>query len=330
MRNQPKHLIILFSLIVSQLAFSSPADLSQVYFQSLDHIQQAKENKSNQGLEDFILRLNSDNINPRLRNILLKAFFDATYGRREFDSTAYQVLDRSQLYRFSLSQHILLYLHKQDLLDQPIVVDDWLLERHINDEWEQSFLREDLYTLCNLMPQQKAVLSWVFEKNPQLELQCKSLSHHLNILPPNSEQLRDLVKLAPDVETFASGQYHRKPRMYQFCRVNRDFHCRMLMMDENKQWVRDSQGNLWNLPVLGRSRRELPFNQYGGHTPAGIYTIDGVMPEANKQQVFGKYRRLIMEFIRNSDEEAELKKLIPPSNHNANWWTESTIARDVG
>jgi hypothetical protein len=330
MRNQPSRIIVIALLLFSQFIFANQADLDKIYFSATEQIVKAKNNKSGEGLNSFIRQLNRENTSPRVRNVLLKAFFDATYGNREFDETAFAVLDRSQLYMFSLSQHIQLYLHKQQLIDQPIVVDDWFLERHVMDEWEQSFVKEDLYTLCNLMPQQRAILSWLFEKNPQVDLQCKALQPNLEIMPPNTTQLRDLVKQAPDVDEFADGVYHRKPRMYQFCRLNRDFQCRLLMMDENKNWVRDDNGTPWSLPVLGRSRRELPFNQYGGHTPAGIYTIDGVMPEANKQAVYGKYRRLIIEFISDSEEEVELKKLLPLSNYEANWWTESTIARDVG
>ncbi|MEO0335668.1 MAG: hypothetical protein AAF202_04715, partial [Pseudomonadota bacterium] len=330
MRNQPNRLILIALFVLGQLSFANQADLEKIYFSATEQILESNNNKRSQSLELFISQLNKKNLDPQVRNVLLKAFFDSTYGNRDLDETAFEILDRSQLFEFSLSQHIQLYLHKQKITDQTIVVDDWFLERHILDEWEKSFLHEDLYTLCRLQPSQRAFLSWVFEKNPHVDLQCKALQHHTQISPPTETQLLDLVKRAPDADGFAGGVYHRKPRLYQFCRINRDHPCQMLLMDEDKNWVRDDNGTPWSLPVLGRSREEIPFNQYGGHTPAGVYTLDGVMPEANKQQVFGKYRRIIMEFIPSSRDENDLKSLLPPSNHIANWWTESTIARDVG
>jgi hypothetical protein len=120
------------------------------------------------------------------------------------------------------------------------------------------------------------------------------------------------------------------PRLYVFCRKDRRFHCLMMMRDLNGQAVRKNNGELWSLPVLALARQNKPYNEIGGYTPSGVYTIDSVMPEADRKRVYGENRRLIMNFIPASSNEQRLKSYLPESSWNYLWWNESVVARDMG
>jgi hypothetical protein len=104
----------------------------------------------------------------------------------------------------------------------------------------------------------------------------------------------------------------------------------LLVKNENGDFVTDKKGHVWSIPVLGLSGRRLPFHHSNGCTPMGVYTIDSVMPEANKAHEFGKYRRLIVNFIPGSEGENELKKLLPKTHHQMHWWKQSVLGRELG
>lgn len=120
------------------------------------------------------------------------------------------------------------------------------------------------------------------------------------------------------------------PRIYVFCRKDRRYHCLMLLRDSSGQAVRNSKGQFWSLPALALAKKNRPFDEIGGYTPSGVYTIDSVMPEADRQLVYGKNRRLIINFIPRSPNEELLKQYLPESSWDYPWWMESVIARDIG
>ncbi len=82
------------------------------------------------------------------------------------------------------------------------------------------------------------------------------------------------------------------------------------MKDRFDRLVREEDGGLWSLPALAKSASGRPFNVTNGNTPQGVHTIDSVMPEANRQDAFGKFRRLILNWV-PSDEQT--KTLLPES-----------------
>ena len=143
------------------------------------------------------------------------------------------------------------------------------------------------------------------------------------------EQISDLLSFEPRWRRSLRG-YKNKVRLYMFCRHNHEHPCLMLMKDTAGNWRRDSKGNLWAQPKLGLSRHGLPAHQVNGNTPQGIYTIDSVMPEPNRQLVFGKFRRLILNFISSSRNEKDFLSLMPGSTQGLSWWREGKLARDVG
>ena len=82
--------------------------------------------------------------------------------------------------------------------------------------------------------------------------------------------------------------------------------------------------------MLGISGRGLPFNHSNGTTPAGVYAINSVMPEANHNYEFGKFRRLIVDFLKSSIHEENIKQFLPRSHHKADWWSQAVVARELG
>lgn len=145
----------------------------------------------------------------------------------------------------------------------------------------------------------------------------------------SENQKKKLLSFDPNWRRSLRG-YKGKIRLYMLCRHNRDYPCRLVMKDANGRWHRNSEGRLWSQSKLGLSRHGLPAHQVNGDTPQGIYTIDSVMPEANRQLVFGKYRRLILNFIPQSRKEKDFKSLMPNEAHGLSWWQEGMVARDIG
>lgn len=142
-------------------------------------------------------------------------------------------------------------------------------------------------------------------------------------------QKKKLLNFEPNWRRRQRG-YKNKVRLYMFCRHNREHPCLLIMKDAKGRWHKDAEGKLWSQPKLGLSRHGLPAHQVNGDTPQGIYTLDSVMPEANRQIVFGKFRRLIVNFIPQSRKEKDFKSLMPKETHSLGWWQEGMVARDVG
>jgi hypothetical protein len=150
--------------------------------------------------------------------------------------------------------------------------------------------------------------------------------------PPDPAEIFNLFAQYPRIAEFRAGNYDRHPRLFVFCRKKRDYPCLMVMKDKNDQPVRLPDGMLWSQRALAKSRRGLSFNQPNGNTPAGVHLVNGVMPDADQQLSFGKFRRLILNFVpRDEPDNEEFSKLfLPPSSHNSTWWRQATIARDIG
>lgn len=154
------------------------------------------------------------------------------------------------------------------------------------------------------------------------------ITDHLE--PISKSAVKDLVNTDPPIHLYYSGKYYNQPRVFMFCRENRKYPCRYIIKDKSGKWRRTAQQTVWSQRSLGLSRLKRSFNQSNGNTPSGVYRIDGVMPTNDDQTSFGQYRRLILNFVGSSENEENLKKLIPTSSFQEKWWTESAIARDLG
>lgn len=140
----------------------------------------------------------------------------------------------------------------------------------------------------------------------------------------------DLVNKNPDVTAYMNGEYVQSVKLFLFCRENRLYPCLMVMKNIHGELVREADGQLWSHKALASSKKGLPSYSKNGNTPAGIFTIDSVMPTADQQVSFGKFRRMILNFIPKSRKEVLFKSLLPASSHDKEWWKTSIVARDIG
>lgn len=144
------------------------------------------------------------------------------------------------------------------------------------------------------------------------------------------EIIGDVVYNTPNISTYMNGEYVNSIKLFMFCRDNRIYPCLMIMKDIDGNLVRNTDGTLWNHRSLASAKTGLPSYSRNGNTPAGILTIDSVMPTADQQISFGKNRRMILNFIPKSAGEKLHKSLLPASSFNNEWWQPSVTARDVG
>jgi hypothetical protein len=142
--------------------------------------------------------------------------------------------------------------------------------------------------------------------------------------------VQDLVYRTPDLSVLMEGEYAQSVKIFLFCRFNRKYPCLMIMKDIQGNIVRNADGTIWIHRALSSSTHDIPSYKYNGNTPAGVHTIDSVMPLADLPLSFGKNRRMILNFVPKSPSEDLLKSFLPPSSHKESWWKNSVIARNVG
>lgn len=142
--------------------------------------------------------------------------------------------------------------------------------------------------------------------------------------------LKDIIFNNLDLGEYGRGKYSFGPKLFMLCRQNRNYPCMMIMKDSRNQLMRNSDGSVWTHKALGLARRGRAYNVKNGYTPAGVYTMDSVMPQANKQRVYGKNRRVILNFIPRTKNEEKTKALLPESSRSSSWWKQAVVARDVG
>lgn len=144
------------------------------------------------------------------------------------------------------------------------------------------------------------------------------------------DMVSDLWNQTPDVTTYMNGEYVKSVKLFLFCRSNRLFPCMFVMKNVHGEPVRLENGKLWSSPSLASSARGLPSYVRNGNTPEGVMTIDSVMPAADQQMSFGKFRRFILNFVPKAKNESHIKSLLPASSHSSDWWKAGVTARDMG
>lgn len=141
------------------------------------------------------------------------------------------------------------------------------------------------------------------------------------------EEIQDLVFESPLTGEYNEGEYEEGVKLFLFCRKDRFYPCRFVMKDSFDQLVRNEDQTLWSMPALAKSAGNLPFNITNGQTPSGVHSIDSVMPSPDQQISYGKFRRMILNWIPN---DQATRSLLPESAHKKSWWKQASIARDVG
>ena len=160
----------------------------------------------------------------------------------------------------------------------------------------------------------KIKTSWVF-----LGLVLQTTFAHAALSP---FQIDDLLK------NFNSNG---KTVLFVFCREDRSFPClSMIRLQNNNLYQEDSKTEKWSLPLLAESVERKAYYEVEGNTPQGIFKINGVMPFADNFEDFGKFRRLILDFLSPDSNDEESMKMIPSNLLALPWWHEASVARDMG
>lgn len=165
------------------------------------------------------------------------------------------------------------------------------------------------------------------ENQEALSLAQKELKSLFKFRQKTPQEITDLFYSTPDNSSYKAGEYKDSLKLFLFCRHNRNYPCLFVMKDIFNSPVRKDNNELWSLQVLAKSRKGLTFNYANGNTPSGVQSIDSVMPHASRPKFFGKFRRLILNWISSTK---EVKKLLPKSAHDKKWWKEASIAKDIG
>jgi len=206
-----------------------------------------------------------------------------------------------------------------------------LMERLLKPEQYQNLSQSEFFTTMSLLDQipesRTAIEKILFKINPEW---FEFFQSSLNSSELNNEHLKSLLtyNLEPD-DNFV-GRYSEGVKLYLILSKNRKSPGFFILKDHANRWVTTESGELWSQIALASSRHDLPFYSANGQTPQGIMTIDGVMPEANNQSLFGKNRRLVINFIPRSEDNETLKSFLPQEHQELDWWKQSIIARDIG
>lgn len=141
------------------------------------------------------------------------------------------------------------------------------------------------------------------------------------------DEIVDLVYEGPDLGSYQNADYLGGVKLFLFCRNDRYYPCRFVMKDVFDSLVRNEDGSVWSMPALAKSAGDIPYHTTNGHTPSGVHSMDSVMPEANRRTAFGKFRRVILNWIPS---DLRMAQLLPSSALERKWWKEASLARDNG
>lgn len=146
----------------------------------------------------------------------------------------------------------------------------------------------------------------------------------------SATELNDLFFNTSDYASYQNGAYKDTLKLFLICRHNRNYACLFVMKDIFDNPVRNDDGTLWSIPALAKSTRNFPYNITNGQTPQGVHRMDSVMPEANSPLDFGKWRRVILNWIEGDDFNSDMYHFLPAQTLEKNWWKQASVARDVG
>jgi hypothetical protein len=138
--------------------------------------------------------------------------------------------------------------------------------------------------------------------------------------PTSTPPLGDLLNWE-----IAPKQFH----LYVICQPDRYVLCNTVLKNRNGEFVRQSTGKLWSVPLLLRSLHNLSWNFVRGQTPQGIYRIEGTEPQPDDKffRAYGQFSlvNMYMPFEQGVKQflpgkpgpfkgsVAEYQKLLPPT-----------------
>jgi hypothetical protein len=171
------------------------------------------------------------------------------------------------------------------------------------------------------------LLSLAESKYPEVSVNFKKKT----FTPMTKADVREMFYFIPQWSRIRDSYYADGVKLFLFCRRDRNYPCLFVAKDKFDLPLLDSAtGQLWHQPALAASSSGYSSRVRNGQTPTGVQTLDSVMPTANLPVSFGKFRRVILNWLPDMQEEDQTLSLLPPSLHTQTWWRESLISRDVG
>lgn len=261
------------------------------------------------------------------QKLLVDAFEDLIIGENN-DSVVPTLSKTNTIYFYSLVEKIRLEILK--LKTKAATSIDQIIHLELLNELGQPEVEKRLIYV--LAAHETILIEAGYEEVIQLAKQQEAY-HEVTGESENdlvADLVTDLFFNTPDLSAYMQGEYKKSVKIFKFCRQNRLYPCLMVMKDINGNALRKQDGTLWTNPSLASARTGLPSYQRNGNTPVGIFTIDSVMPVADQQLSYGKFRRMILNFIPASENETLFKTLLPKSSWDQDWWKPSIVARDIG
>lgn len=264
-----------------------------------------------------------------------KVFLDVLWDRAEennwrIDKELKAALNALPLESLGQEERFRTYLLKKKLrvltLTDKKILDDFL--KHLSSG--KASKRSVMLYISQKNELEQLMLSPQFMQTLYSDSSAVYLEAKAGFRSKTAQEIQDLYYHSPVAQNFRGGVYENTPKLFMFCRHDRRYPCLMMMKDAAGNEVKMADGRHWHQPSLGLARRGVPFDQKNGYTPSGVYTMDSVMPFADQQKTFGQFRRVILNFIPGSENEELLKGFLPKSAHQAHWWKESVVARDIG
>lgn len=168
------------------------------------------------------------------------------------------------------------------------------------------------------------------ENNSRIQAALKKLEMLKNFEVKSPEVVQKIFYNTKDFINYKNGDYTNSLKLFLFCRHNRENPCLLVMKDISNEPVRNQNGSLWNIPALAKSSRNFPYSIVNGQTPQGVHTLDSVMPLADQTVDFGKWRRVILNWVDDSEFEENMSYFLPKQSLQMNWWKQASVARDIG
>jgi len=110
---------------------------------------------------------------------------------------------------------------------------------------------------------------------------------HLRATLQNGTQNSENPSVIPNLADLLKWQIApQQPQMYVLCRPNRDILCLAVLKDGNGKFVKQIK-QLWSVPLLLQSLRNLDWYFTNGRTPQGIYRMEGISLQPDDEVFHG-------------------------------------------
>lgn len=228
-------------------------------------------------------------------------------------------INKSNPKELSLIDHLRLEVMQSDLLD--IKASQVMIEELSPNE-ALAIASENEFFAHKILLSKKA--------HEQLITAQLKLDKVSKVKPLTKNQIKQILNYRPNHKEFYDGKYEDTLTLFLICRKDRNYPCRFIFKDLHGEFVRKDNGQLWSIASLAKSRLNRNYNITNGQTPIGVHRVDSVMPYANREKAFGKFRRIILNWVKADNKEANTKALLPLEHRTLRWWHQASIARDAG